>query len=100
MLHGYLDLPTFTFFDFKNIWTGSVFQEFNYRIMYKSKDDADYLYGVIWLGKKCFDLIDPKDYICEFYEDFSPEGLETLTAKINEKAEEYYKKAYNPKPLP
>jgi len=47
MLNGYLDLPTFTFFDFKNIWTGSVFQEFNYRIMYRQNDGSDELYGVI-----------------------------------------------------
>lgn len=91
MLHGYLDLPTFTFFDFKNIWTGSVFQEFNYRIMYRSNDGADELYGVIWLGKKCFDLINPEEYICEFHEEYSAEGLDSLTIKINEKAEEYRK---------
>ena len=33
MLHGYIDIPTIYFFEEKNIWTGSVFNEFNYRIM-------------------------------------------------------------------
>lgn len=89
MLNGYLDLPTFTFFDFKNIWTGSVFQEFNYRIMYRQNDGSDELYGVIWLGKKCFDLTGPESYICEFHEEYSPAGLDELAKKINEKADEY-----------
>ena len=89
MLHGYLDLPTFTFFDEKNIWTGSVFQNFNYRIMLKANDDAKELYGVIWEGKKCFDLVDSSEYIEEFHEEFSPEGLEEMRAKLNERVEKY-----------
>lgn len=91
MLNGYLDLPTFTFFQEKNIWTGSVFQEFNYRIMLKAEDEKKELYGVIWLGKKCFDLIDKSEYIDEFHEEFSPEGLKTMIEKLNAKAEEYWK---------
>lgn len=89
MLHGYLDLPTFTFFEEKNIWTGSLFQNFNYRIMLKSSEDSKELYGVTWEGMLCFDLIDPADYTSEFHEEFSPEGLEKITAEINAEAEKY-----------
>ncbi len=89
MLHGYLDLPTFTFFDEKNSWTGSVFQNFNYKIMLKTNDDQKTLYSTIWLGTKCFDLIDQSEYVFEFNEEFSPQGLEETIKKINEKVEEY-----------
>ena len=81
MLNGYLDLPTFTFFDFKNIWTGSVFQEFNYRIMYRQNDGSDELYGVIWLGKKCFDLTGPKAIFVNFMRNTLPQGLTNLQKK-------------------
>lgn len=89
MLHGYLDLPTFTFFHEKNIWTGSVFQNFNYRIMLKTNDDAIELYGVIWEGMKCFDLVDSSEYIEEFHEEFSAEGLEAMIEKLNDRVEKF-----------
>lgn len=37
MLHGYFDLPTFYFFQEKNIWTGSLYTNFNYRITPKNQ---------------------------------------------------------------
>ncbi|MBR1392346.1 MAG: hypothetical protein IJ561_00760 [Ruminococcus sp.] len=90
MLHGYLDLPTFTFWRENNIWTGSVFQNFNYRIVQKKlEDDTKVLYSVIWLGSLCFDLVKPEDYVCEHHEEFSPEGLERTIEFLNSKVEEY-----------
>lgn len=92
MLHGYLDLPTFTFFKEKNIWTGSIFQNLNYRIMSKtSDDDIKQLYAVIWLGEKCFDLTNSNEYIVEFYEEFSPDGLKKIIENLNQKADKYKK---------
>ncbi len=89
MLHGYFDLPTFTFFEEKNIWTGSLFREFNYRIMSKSTDDGSELYSVVWDGMKCFDLIDKSEYKAEFHEENSPDGLEKTIEKLNKTADEY-----------
>ena len=92
MLHGYFDIPTIYFFEEKNIWTGSVFNEFNYRIMPVENENGEKeLYSVIWYGKLCFDLVESKDYVTEFHEDFTAEGLEKLTDKINN-AIEIYKK--------
>ena len=93
MLHGYIDIPTIYFFQEKNIWTGSIFQEFNYRIMPIENDNGEKeLYAVIWYGKLCFDLVNKNDYILEIHEPLTADGLETLTAKINKSIEEYTKK--------
>lgn len=89
MLHGYLDLPTFTFFNEKNIWTGSVFQDFNFKIFLKTEDDKQSLCALTWLGRKCFDLIKPDEFTNELYEEFSPEGLEIIIAKLNELVEQF-----------
>ena len=89
MLHGYIDIPTIYFFEEKNIWTGSLFQEFNYRIMRVDADDKSELYAVIWYGKKCFDLVDKSEYVLEMHEELSAEGLEVITDKINTAADEY-----------
>lgn len=91
MLHGYFDLPTFTFWEEKNIWTGSLFQTFNYRIFRNKIDDAEDLCAVGWYGMKCFELTPAEEYKFEFHEEFSPEGLKSLIVKLNEKAEEYKK---------
>ncbi len=89
MLHGYFDLPTFTFFNEKNIWTGSIFSEFNYRIFRKKENDTDILYSVVWYGKKCFDLISPDEYAAEIREELSPKGLENVIEKLNALAAKY-----------
>lgn len=92
MLHGYIDIPTIYFFKEKNIWTGSVFDEFNYRIMpSESNDGKKELYSVIWYGKLCFDLIDSKDFIAEFHLPLTAEGLTKLTEEINKAVEKYKK---------
>ncbi len=90
MLHGYLDLPTFAFWDFGNIWTGSVFGEFNYRIFGRKKeDDTKVLCTIVWYGTDCFALVPPEKYVFEKEEEFSPEGLEKIMAFLNSEAEKY-----------
>lgn len=92
MLHGYIDIPTIYFFEEKNIWTGSVFNEFNYRIMPVENDQGEKeLYSVIWYGKLCFDLVDTNDYVAEFHKPLTAEGLEKLTDEINDAIEVYKK---------
>lgn len=89
MLHGYFDLPTFAFWNFGNIWTGSIFTNFSYRIFKDTVDETDILHTVVWIGMKCFDLVAPEEYAFDHREEFSAEGLEKTTAFLNEKAEEY-----------
>lgn len=92
MLHGYFDLPTFTFWKEKNIWTGSLFgNQFNYRIFRSKTDESEDLCAIGWYGPLCFEKTPVTDYAFELHEELSPEGLETLIAKLNEKADEYKK---------
>ena len=95
MLHGYFDLPTFYYWDYRehapNIWTGSLFKTFNYRIFAQKVDDKDELCALVWYGMKCFELTPAEEYKLELHEEFTPEGLETLIAKLNKKADEYKK---------
>ena len=62
MLHGYLDLPTFTFWEFKNIWTGSMFSTFNYRIVKDEISSTEDIYEktnvlltTVWYGTYSFE---------------------------------------------
>lgn len=89
MLHGYIDIPTYNFFKEMNIWTGSLFREFNYRIMPVINDEKKELYCVIWYGTLCYDLVD--DFVSELHEELSVDGLNNLIDKINHAAEEYKK---------
>lgn len=91
MLHGYFDLPTFTFFDEKNIWTGSMFKTFNYRIIpikYKAdEDEKSELHVLVWYGTDCFTKI--SEFIAEYHEDFSADGLEKCIADLTVEFEKY-----------
>jgi len=93
LLHGYFDLPTFTFFDEKNIWTGSLYKTFNYRIIPKKRKPEDEekseLYAVVWYGMMCFDKA--TEYAAEYHLEFSPEGLEKCIEVLTEEFEKYKK---------
>ena len=103
MLHGYLDLPTFAFWDFKNIWTGSMFTTFNYRIIRdeiaKSEDSEEkvpVLRTIVWYGTDAFEITPPENYAYNETRDFSPEGLEEIISFLNEKLEGFKaEKGYN-----
>ncbi|MBR1862614.1 MAG: hypothetical protein IJ806_00820 [Ruminococcus sp.] len=91
MYHGYFDLPTFTFFDEKNIWTGSLYRNFSYRITpVKRKPDDEKkseLHVYVWYGIQCFDNI--KEFEAEYSEEFSPEGLESCIEKLSAEFEKF-----------
>ena len=95
MLHGYLDLPTFTYWKFKNIWTGSMFQTFNYRIFRDeiseegSEEKTVVLRTVVWYGTTAFELVPAENYAYDITEEFSEEGLEKVIAFLNEKLDEF-----------
>jgi hypothetical protein len=89
MYHGYIDVPTFAYFDFGNTWTGSLLNDFNYRIVPKAKDEPPVLKVYIWYGVVCFDLAETVD---EFEEEFSAEGYERVIDKLNKLIGEYREK--------
>ena len=88
MLHGYFDLPTFTFFDEKNIWSGSLYTTFNYRIE-PIKGEESELNVKVWYGMDCITKV--TDLAAEFHEPFSPEGLEKAIADLTEEFEKFKK---------
>ena len=91
MLHGYFDLPTFSFFEQNNIWTGSMFRYFSYRIMpIKRKPDDEKkseLHLYVWYGLECFDNV--KSFVAEYSEDYSQEGLDAIIEKLSAEFEKY-----------
>ena len=89
MLHGFIDVPTLSFWAEGNIWTGSMFQTFNYRISKEKKDETTYFRTVVWYGMKCFDLIPAEEYVHDISEEFSDEGLNKIIDFLNEKVAEY-----------
>ena len=86
MYHGHIDVPTFAYFDFGNVWTGSVFGSFNYRIEPQPKTDPPRLAVSIWYGGLCFDKSEPAE---SFEEDFSPEGYSRTIDRLNEMIDRY-----------
>ena len=95
MLKGYFDLPTITFFNQKNIWTGSLYTNFNYRITpINIKGDEETkslkeLHTQVWYGTQSFSFV--KDFVCEFHEDMTSEGLEKTIADLTQALEEFKK---------
>lgn len=86
MLHGYFDLPTFHFFEEKNIWTGSMYTEFNYRITPVTGDEKELLVQV-WYGTDNYTLV--KDFKAEFHDEFSADGLEKAIKQLTDEFEKF-----------
>ena len=91
MLHGYFDLPTFYFFEEGNIWAGSLYTNFNYRIVPKKakKDSGEEsaLKLAVWYGTKCFDMAD--ELVAQYTEAYSAEGLEACIADLTKEFEHF-----------
>lgn len=88
MYHGYIDVPTFAYFNFGNIWTGSLLTDYNYRILPLKKEDPPVLMAEIWHGRKNRMLVAEEDV--EFFtQEFSAEGYEKLLAELNKRISEY-----------
>ena len=86
MYHGNIDLPTFVYFDFGNVWTGSLLGSFNYRIEPQPKNEPPRLQVSVWYGGECYD----KAEIAEtFEEEFSAEGYERVIERLNAMIDEY-----------
>lgn len=93
MLHGYFDLPTFTFFndENKNIWTGSLYRNFSYRIkpvVRKEEEEGESeLHVYVWYGIECFDKVEK--FVAEYSEEYSPAGLEECIKVLTEEFEKF-----------
>ena len=98
MYHGYIDVPTFAYYEFGNVWTGSVFGEFNYRITPKkppkpkkgeeapAEQEPPCLLAEIWYGKFCCDVSEKAETIKE---DYSDEGYGRIIDALNERIKKY-----------
>lgn len=98
MYHGYIDVPTFAYFDFGNTWIGSLLGEFNYRIVPKKppkpkKDEPPpenpepaCLEVTIWYGTDCLALSEVAEV---FKEELSAEGYEAVKKGLNERIDKY-----------
>lgn len=93
MYRGNIDLPTFTYFDFGNVWTGSLLGTFNYRIDPQSKAEPPKLSVSVWYGDLAFDKAEIAD---AFEEEFSDEGYQRVIARLNGLIDEYRVKANAP----
>ena len=91
MQHGYFDVPTFYYFEEGNVWSGSIFTNFSYRIApkkaKKGTDEKSELKAAVWYGTKCFDQAE--ELIAQFSEDFSEEGLKSCIEKLTEEFEHF-----------
>lgn len=87
MLHGLIDIPTIYYFQEKNIWTGSLFKEFNYRITPVITDEKKEIVCEIWYGMLCYDLAE--NFEAERHEDMTQEGLNKIIEFINSSALDY-----------
>ena len=95
MLKGNFDLPTITFFTQGNIWTGSLYTNFNYRITPINKKGDDNtaplkeLHTQVWYGTQSYPLIN--EFVSEYHEDMTEEGLEKTISELTEALEEFKK---------
>lgn len=84
MLHGLIDIPTIYYFEEKNIWTGSLFREFNYRIIPVKTEEKQELICKIWYGMLCYDLVE--DFEAELSEEMTADGLNKIIDFVNAEA--------------
>lgn len=87
MLHGLIDIPTLYYFQEKNIWTGSLFKTFNYRISPVFTDEKKEIACKIWYGMLCYDLTE--SFVSECHEPMTEEGLKNIIDFINTSALKY-----------
>ncbi|WP_028504702.1 hypothetical protein [Ruminococcus sp. FC2018] len=95
MLKGYFDLPTISFFTQKNIWAGSLYTNFSYRIEpVDQKGDENTpalkeLHTYVWYGTQCFSNVN--EFVCEFHEPMTAQGLENTRNDLTQAVEEFKK---------
>ena len=89
MANKLFDIPGFTFFKEKNVYSGSVSQLFNYKIWF-----GDEFTVKVWYGEKCFSKTPEEEIKAVFTAPFVPESLAGIENWLNEQYE-IYKKSRN-----
>lgn len=74
------DIPGYTYFIEKNIYSGSINNIFNYKIYPGEKFSV-----VVWRGKFCLDKTPQKDIIDKKEFDSTREGLDEILAWLDQK---------------
>ncbi len=84
-----IDIPGFTYFSEKNIYSGSINHVFNFKIYPGEKFSV-----VLWSGWKCIDKT-PEENIIEKKEfEFNSDGLDELISWIYDKYTETQKQTF------
>ncbi len=91
MRYVYMDLPKFEYFDFGNVWKGSILGDFNYKISPENKAEPPVIRMSIWYGDKCFELSEIEK---EYTEDFSEQGYKALVDRLLAEVDDYRDRAY------
>ena len=88
MLHGYFDLPTLVFFDSGNVWAGSMYTNFSYKIDYLTEEKKKTALRLrIWYGAQSIEYAEQFEYEKTF--EFSDEGLAALIGELNSEFDKY-----------
>jgi hypothetical protein len=77
------DIPGFTYFAEKNNYTGSVNNDFNYKIV-----NGDVLTVTVWMGKFCLAKTPEENVVAVKEFEKTPEGLEELKVWLEEQLKE------------
>ncbi|NLZ47105.1 MAG: hypothetical protein GX896_10490 [Clostridiales bacterium] len=78
------DIPGFTYFSAKNVFSGSASKTFNYKIWF-----GDVFAVKIWYGLNAFETTPEDKIIDEFQTEFSEKGLEKVKDWILQKYNEF-----------
>ena len=96
MLNGYFDLPTFVFYSQGNVWVGSMYTNFSYKIDVNKPEEGDKTMRLrIWYGTQSVEYVEDFVFTQEFA--YSKEGYEELIKVLNDRFE-VYKADPSPKP--
>ena len=90
MLKGYFDVPNMVFFNAGNIWTGSLYTNFSYRIIPRKRSEEEggnELYCCVWYGTASYDNV--KSFEAEHSEELSQEGLDRCLEWLTDQVEKF-----------
>ena len=88
MLHGFFDVPTFAFFSQNNVWAGSMYTNFSYKIDWTSDDENGKRFRLrTWYGTENIALVENFEH--ESFYSFTAEGYDELIAVLNKEFDKF-----------
>lgn len=78
------DIPGFTFFKEKNLFSGSALGKFNFKIWY-----GEELVVRVWYGEKCFSCIAEEEIVAEKAFPFEEKSLDLIDDWLYEELSKY-----------